>query len=194
MTDRMQEAAEATRLARRVAELGDDDAVALSFSAVVLGYVASDAEAGVVLIDRALVLNPNLAVARLASATLRAFLGDANTEHAARAMRLDPLSPLMYFMETMAALAHFNGDRYGEAWPLAERAFRENPYFAGTVRVAAATNALAGRLNEARGFIARALQLDPELRISNLKTRVTWFRPEDFAKYAEALRMAGLPE
>jgi TolB-like protein len=194
MTDRAQEAAEATRLAYRVAELGDDDAVALSFSAVVLGYVANDAEAGVVLIDRALVLNPNLAVAWLASATLRAFLGDANTEHAARAMRLDPLSPLMYFMETIAALAHFNGGRYGEAWPLAERAFRENPYFAGTVRVAAATNALAGRLNEARGFIARALQLDPELRISNLKTRVTWFRPEDFAKYAEALRKAGLPE
>jgi adenylate cyclase len=194
MTDRVQEAAEATRLARRVAELGDDDAVALSFSAVVLGYVANDAEAGVVLIDRALVLNPNLAVAWLASATLRAFLGDANTEHAARAMRLDPLSPLMYFMETIAALAHFNGGRYGEAWPLAERAFRENPYFAGTVRVAAATNALAGRLNEARGFVARALQLDPELRISNLKTRVTWFRPEDFAKYAEALRKAGLPE
>jgi TolB-like protein len=194
MTDRAQEAAEATRLAYRVAELGDDDAVALSFSAVVLGYVANDAEAGVVLIDRALVLNPNLAVAWLASATLRAFLGDANTEHAAHAMRLDPLSPLMYFIETIAALAHFNGGRYGEAWPLAERAFRENPYFAGTVRVAAATNALAGRLNEARGFIARALQLDPELRISNLKTRVTWFRPEDFAKYADALRKAGLPE
>jgi len=64
----------------------------------------------------------------------------------------------------------------------------------GGVRVAAATNAVAGRLNEARGFIARALELDPEMRISNLKDRVTWFRPEDFAKYVEALRKAGLPE
>jgi adenylate cyclase len=196
MTDRVQEVAETTRLARHAAEFSNDDAVALSLSAVALGYVANELDADAVLVDRAMALNPNLAVAWLASATLRAFLGDANmaAEHAARAIRLSPFDPLMFFMETIAALAHFNGGRYGEAWPLAERAFQKNPNFAGTIRVAAATNALAGRLNEARGFIARALQLDPELRISNLKTRVTWFRSEDFAKYAEALRMAGLPE
>jgi TolB-like protein/class 3 adenylate cyclase len=195
-TDRVQEAAETTRLARHVAELGNDDAVALSFSGVALGYVAEDVEGGVVLCDRALVLNPNLATAWIASATLRAFLGDANmaAEHAARAMRLSPLDPLMFLIDCVAALAHFVAGRYGEAWPPAERACRERPHFLGAVRVAAATNALAGRLNEARGFIARALQLDPELRISNLKNRVTWFRPEDFAKYAEALRKAGLPD
>jgi TolB-like protein/class 3 adenylate cyclase len=195
-TDSVQEAAETTRLARHVAELGNDDAVALSFSGVALGYVAEDVEGGVVLSDRALVLNPNLATAWIASATLRAFLGDANmaAEHAARAMRLSPLDPLMFLIDVIAALAHFLAGRYGEAWPLAERACRERPQFLGAIRAAAATNALAGRLNEARGFIAQALQFDPELRISNLKNRVTWFRPEDFAKYAEALRRAGLPE
>jgi tetratricopeptide (TPR) repeat protein len=195
-TDRVQEAAETTRLARHVAELGNDDAVALSFSGVALGYVAEDVEGGVVLSDRALVLNPNLATAWIASATLRAFLGDANmaAEHAARAMRLSPLDPLMFLIDVIAALAHFLAGRYGEAWPLAERSCRERPQFLGAIRAAAATNALAGRLNEARGFIAQALQFDPELRISNLKNRVTWFRPEDFAKYAEALRRAGLPE
>jgi TolB-like protein/class 3 adenylate cyclase len=195
-TDRVQEAAETARLARHVTEFGNDDAVALSFSGVALGYVAEDVEGGVVLCNRALVLNPNLATAWIASAMLRAFLGDANmaAEHAARAMRLSPLDPLMFLIDCVAALAHFVAGRYGEAWPLAERACRERPHFLGAVRVAAATNALAGRLNEAQWFIARALQLDPELRISNLKNRVTWFRPEDFAKYAEALRKAGLPE
>jgi TolB-like protein/class 3 adenylate cyclase len=195
-TDRVQEAAETTRLARHVTEFGNDDAVALSFSGVALGYVAEDVEGGVVLSDRALVLNPNLATSWIASATLRAFLGDANmaAEHAACAMRLSPLDPLMFLIDVIAALAHFLAGRYGEAWPLAERACRERPQFLGAIRAAAATNALAGRLNEARGFIAQALQFDPELRISNLKNRVTWFRPEDFAKYAEALRRAGLPE
>jgi hypothetical protein len=48
--------------------------------------------------------------------------------------------------------------------------------------------------DDARRWITRALQLDPGLRISNLKDRVSWFRPEDFAKYADALRKAGLPE
>jgi hypothetical protein len=54
--------------------------------------------------------------------------------------------------------------------------------------------AFAERLEEAREAIARALQLDPDLRISNLKDRIGPFRPEDLAKYVEGLRKAGLPE
>ncbi len=43
--------------------------------------------------------------------------------------------------------------------------------------------------------MARALELDPGMRVSNLKGRIGRFRrPEDFAKYADALRKAGLPE
>ena len=61
--------------------------------------------------------------------------------------------------------------------------------------IAAASNALAGRMDEARRAVARALALDPEMRVSNLGGRIGWFRrPEDFAKYADALRKAGLPE
>ena len=109
-------------------------------------------------------------------------------------MRISPLDPLMFFMENIAALAHFLAGRYDEAWQLAEKACRKQPYFLGAIRVAAAGNAAAGRPDNARKWLARALQLDPELRVSNLKDRVSWFRPEDFAKYVEALRKAGLPE
>jgi hypothetical protein len=42
--------------------------------------------------------------------------------------------------------------------------------------------------------MARALQLDPDMRVSNLKDRLMVLRPEHFAKYADALRKAGLPE
>jgi hypothetical protein len=41
---------------------------------------------------------------------------------------------------------------------------------------------------------SRGLELDPDMRISNLKDRVGPFRPDDFTKYVEALRKAGLPE
>ncbi|HJX20872.1 MAG TPA: winged helix-turn-helix domain-containing protein, partial [Steroidobacteraceae bacterium] len=61
-TDRSHEIAEAARLAWRAAELGKDDAVALAFGGLALGYVAGDLEGAIALIDRALVLNPNLAV------------------------------------------------------------------------------------------------------------------------------------
>ena len=77
--DRAQEIADAARLAWRAAELGKDDAVALSFGGLALGYVVGDLEGGVALIDRALVLNPNLAVAWYASGTVRAFAAASRT-------------------------------------------------------------------------------------------------------------------
>ena len=196
MTDRGQEIAEATRLASRAAELGKDDAVALSFGGLTLGYFARDPEAGATLIDRALLLNPNLAAAWSASGFSRVIFGDLDVaiEHLARAMRFSPLDPLMFFMHHLTALAHFFAGRYDEAWPLAERACREQPHFIGAARVAAASYALAGRPDEARKCIARARKLDPELRVSNLKDRIGPLRPEVFAKFVEALRKAGLPE
>jgi hypothetical protein len=42
--------------------------------------------------------------------------------------------------------------------------------------------------------MARLRQLDPTLRISNLKDVLGPYRPEDLAKLAEGLRLAGLPE
>lgn len=95
MTDRVQEVAEATRLAARVVELGKDDAVALSFSGFALGYVVGEVGPGVELIDRALVLNPNLAAAWSASGALRIYRGDNDVaiEHLARALRLSPSIP-----------------------------------------------------------------------------------------------------
>jgi hypothetical protein len=63
--------AEMKRLAERVEALGKDDAVALSFGGNALAYVAGDVERGAALVDRALVLNPNLAAAWTASVGAR---------------------------------------------------------------------------------------------------------------------------
>jgi TolB-like protein len=101
-TDRRHEIAEAARLAWRAAELGKDDAVALAFGGLALGYVAGDLEGAIALIDRALVLNPNLAVGWYASGTVRAFRGgepDVAIAHLQRAMRLSPFDPFMFTMQ-----------------------------------------------------------------------------------------------
>ena len=194
--DRTAEVAEVVRLSRGVAEFGKDDAVALSFGGLALGRVAGKVEAGIEMIDRALVLNPNLAGAWNASGFLRTFLGnyDLAIEHLAHAMRLNPLDHLLFHTQAVIALAHFLAGRDDVAWPLAERACREQPNLVSALRLAAATNACAGRLGEAREFIARALEFDPDQRVSNLKDRVGPFRPQDFAKYVNGLRLAGLPE
>ena len=68
--DRAQETTEAARLAWRAVDLDKNDAVALSFGGLALGYVVGHLEGAVALIDRALVLNPNLAIGWYASGTV----------------------------------------------------------------------------------------------------------------------------
>lgn len=77
---------------------------------------------------------------------------------------------------------------------MAEAASRAQPYYLTGLRVAAASNAMAGRSDAASKHIALSLQLDPELTLTNLRHRVGQIRPDYFARYVEALRLAGLPE
>jgi len=60
--------------------------------------------------------------------------------------------------------------------------------------VVAASGALAGRLSEAKKAMTRLRQLDPALRLSNLTDLGPCRRPEDFARWVDGLRKAGLPE
>jgi adenylate cyclase len=195
-TDHEGETAEIFRLAETTADLGGDDAVALSYCALALGHVGGEAQAGVALADRALSLNPNLASAWYASGSLRILHSDLDeaVEHLARAMRLSPLDPLTFFTLSYSAIAHFFAGRHDQARSLAERACRERPNFLTSLRIAAASNAAEGRLTEAREFAARALQLDPDLRVSTLRKRIAPLPRDRFTKYAKALRKAGVPE
>jgi TolB-like protein len=85
--------AEVTRIAQRAVELGKDDAFALTAGGHALAYVVRDLEVGAALIDRALVVNSNLAVAWSSGGWVKTWLGEpeAAIECFARAMRLSPL-------------------------------------------------------------------------------------------------------
>jgi Flp pilus assembly protein TadD len=61
MKDYAQESTEAARLARRVAELGRHDAIALCTAGFALSDMAGAFDDGDALIERAFELNPNLA-------------------------------------------------------------------------------------------------------------------------------------
>src|SRR5262249_50295766 len=61
LIDREHEVAEAARLAQQAIELGRDDAVALCYAGLALGYVVGDLHNAAAFVDRALALNANLA-------------------------------------------------------------------------------------------------------------------------------------
>jgi TolB-like protein/class 3 adenylate cyclase/tetratricopeptide (TPR) repeat protein len=194
--DRAHAIAETRRLARRAAELSKGDAFALSTAGFALAWVASDVEYGDALIERALLLNPNLAWAWLFSGWAKVWLGepDVAIERVTRAMRLSPQDPHAMSMQTAAACAHFFSGRYAEAWRWAEMVVQRLPDFGFPICVAAASAALAGKPTEAVEAMGRLRQLMPWLRISNLLELFPIRRSEDLNTFAEGLRKAGLPE
>ena len=141
------EIAEVTRLAEQAVELGKDDAVALAESGWALAYVVRDLGVGAALIDRALVLNSNLAEAFFCGGWTKNWLGEQESaiERFARAMRLSPLSPLVTGMRSGTAHAHFFLGRYDEAASWAAMALQDNPNNQAGLRIDAASNAMAGR-------------------------------------------------
>ena len=106
--DREQEAAEARRLARRAVQLGKDDAVELCQAGYVLAYVAGELDDAAAFLDRALLINPNLASGWFCSGWVKVWLGepDQAVEHFAHAMRLNPIDPALFAMQGGIAHAH----------------------------------------------------------------------------------------
>jgi tetratricopeptide (TPR) repeat protein len=189
MTDRAQEIVESDRLALRAVDLGRDDAVALRTAGFALADIVGDLDFGAAMIDRALLLNPNLAMAWLFSGWVKVWLGEpeAAIEHLARAMRLSPYDSQTFNMKAATAAAHFFAGRYAEALSWAEAAAREQPTHLITACIVAASGALAERPMEARKAMSRLRQLQPTLRISNLKDLDPLRRSDDLAKLSEGL-------
>src|SRR5262249_7501749 len=142
-----------------------------------------------------LALNTNLAAAWNFSGWIRIFLGEHQSaiERFERALRLSPRDPTVFHMRTGVAYANFLVGNYETASNAARDALRDQAWYGG-LRVLAASKALVGELEEGREVVGRLLNLDPGLRISNLKDRISPLTPVDFAKYADALRKAGVPE
>ncbi len=196
MVDRSKETKEGIRLARQAIELGQSDAVALTRSGHALGHLTGDLQGGIALLDKALLLNPNLAAASFLGAFLRLWHGEtqAALEHLTRAMRLSPLDPELYRMQVGMALANlFLGD-FDAASSWAEKALRNLPSLLLAAAALSASHALAGRLGDAQHAMDLLRKLDPALRLSKIGDWLPIRRPENLATLMEGLRKAGLPE
>jgi TolB-like protein/class 3 adenylate cyclase/Flp pilus assembly protein TadD len=188
--------AETVRVSRRAASVGRDDALALSDAAQALAYVAGEIDEGTALVERALALNPNLALAWNFGGWIKIFRGEPEVaiERFARAMRLNPLDPFIFLLRLGTACGHLFAGDDKEAANWAERALQERPKVIVGLRLAASCFAHGGRLEEARRAAAQLRELVPSFRIAQVRTLFPLRRPEDLEKYSEGLRLAGLPE
>jgi TolB-like protein/tetratricopeptide (TPR) repeat protein len=196
MLDRAKETSEALRLARIATQIGRDDAVALARGGIVLAYTGGELEDAKAFLDAAIRLDPNQATAWHFGGWICVYLGEHERaiECQSRALRLSPFDPLRGNMFASIAYAHFFAGRFDASSAYARDAMREQPNFLAGFRVAAASNALTGRIGEAGAVMARLRAADPLHRISKLSDRIPLRRPEDRARLEEGLRLAGLPE
>jgi TolB-like protein len=190
--------AEVAGLVRMVLQVGQDDAAALSSTAWAVAYILRDLPHAQVLVDRALVLNPNLAHGWVSSGWINVWSGNPAlaVEHLTRAMRHNPLQgDALGTMPGAMAHALFFIGKYDEAMVWAERLLRQNPDSHVGLRIFAASAAFANMTDIARETAKRLLDIDPEFRVSRLASYLgPYQKPEFIEKYAEGLRLAGMPE
>ena len=111
------------------------------------------------------------------------------------AMRLSPLDPYTFCLHLGVAMVHLAEGRYENAMESVDRSIREQSRWAVPVRYKVALCAHFGRIEEAREWLPRLLELRPGLTIAGFQTETArYLPPEVRAVLSEGLRKAGLPE
>jgi adenylate cyclase len=195
-TDKDFEVSETRRMAERLAVLGNDDALALCSAGYALVRICNDDSLGIAMIDQALAINQNLAVAWANKGAAAVLVGQHSDAIAPllRALRLSPLDPEAYWAETMIAVAHLFQGNNAEALEWTTKALARRPDYMVAFWVAANASAFLGNFDTARTCIERMIQLNPGMRMSNLRAFIPFRRLEDVEKTIEGTRLAGLPE
>ena len=195
-TDYEGDAKRAIAGATRAVELDSDDAFCLAVAGHIQGFLNNDLDTAVDLFERALHLNENSAFAWGIGGSTYCFLGrpDEALERLRNAWRLSPFDPLNFWFCTVAGLAEFVAGRYDQAIGWLRKAQRLNPRFSACNRTLTASLALAGDLAGAREASKRVLEIEPGFRVSVFASWYPLRRPGDLERFADGLRLAGLPE
>ena len=191
----LEERADAIRLARLGSRLGSEDAFALARSAQVLAFVGREYEQAEAMIEQAVALNSNLAVAWFCRGWVSLNCGkpERALQSFERMVRLSPLDPLRNNVWYGIACAYCGLGRYEEGCAAARTAIQRR-LEVHTLGAFIMNAVPAGRDIEVREAVAQLLRLRPDFRMSQLGDTFPT-RDMDLAdKVATAFRKAGLPE
>ncbi|HEY8610225.1 MAG TPA: adenylate/guanylate cyclase domain-containing protein [Roseomonas sp.] len=187
--------AAAAHAALAATERNRNDALALAIQGYVAGYAQKDYGAAAQILDHALAVGPNCALAWAFSAANCCFLGEGSTavQRAERGLRLSPFDPFAFFFEHILSQAHYTNSDFEAAVSWGRRAVAQNPHHQPATRTLIASLVAIGRQEEARATAQRLLQIDPAFSLKAFVAR-TPLRGETRDVFAERLRQAGLPD
>jgi TolB-like protein/class 3 adenylate cyclase len=187
--------AEALRLANTAAYKGSEDAFVLARCGHILMYLGNEFDRGTAMVEKALSLNPNLAIARFSYGWISvvACEGERAIENFQSMIRFSPLDMLRVNSSAGIAWGLWLEGRYDEGLALARSVATVYPNVQAFGSVIANCVA-AGQIEEARVAMAELVKLDPALRTARAREMFSLRKAEFRFKLDEALRAAGLPE
>lgn len=186
---------EAGALAERAIVLDPYDARALTIAGHVRAFLHHRLREALALHERALSLNPNLAMAWALSAVSYAYLGDPEEAERrnARYKKLSPLDPHAFFFDAFFVLIHLLKRDFESAVALGRSVSEMNPSFSASLKPYLAALGHTGRHQEAAAARQRLSAIEPDFTVEGFIAGSPLARAADRELYSEGLRLAGLP-
>jgi TolB-like protein len=191
--DPKSETAEGLRLLRLALSIDGKDPDALAMLGRATASSSGDFDTAREMVDRAVVLNPNAAIAWEQRGWTYHIAGQPEEAIRSfeRAIRLSPFDPWLFSTLAGMGTALIGLGRFDEAVVAAKNALQKNQTYGAAYRCLAAALAHLGRDAEARKAVAQLLELEPHFRISDYLARSGHWRAQ---MLIDGLRKAGLPE
>jgi TolB-like protein/DNA-binding NarL/FixJ family response regulator len=184
----------ADRLAQQAILLDPQDARGFTVAGHVRAYLHRGAREALWLHERAIELNPNLALAWCYSGLAHTYVG----QHAEalrrieRAQRLSPHDPHGFFFEMALAMPYLLSGQLDVAARLGRHSRDAHPGFSSTYKIllSALGHLHAGR--EAAAVLKEFLKLEPNFSLREARRRSPLLEAADLECFLEGLRLAGV--
>lgn len=192
-TDIEKDRQDALEKAQAAAKLASDDPFVLTVLGATL-TITREFEAALLLLSKALALDPNSAWAWNRSGWLHTFISEPETgiTHFEKAIRLSPFDPTIFSSYAGIGDAHFVAGRYRDAVAWLEKARLANPKATWINRFLAASYALADMQPQAEACVKKLLAAHPGITVGAVR-QAPPFHKEIIDRLCEGLAKAGLP-
>ena len=182
--------------AERAVTLDPHDAKGLTIAGHIRAYLHHRIREGVALHERALALNPNLAMAWAFSGLAYLYLGDweEGERRLLRYKQLSPMDPNAFHYDVGFSLVALMKRDYEGAVATGRSVSEMNPAFSAACKPYLAALGHLGQLQEAAVVRRRLLAIDPGFTVEAHLKNTPFERVQDREHFAQGLRLAGVPE
>ena len=186
---------DAARHAERAVTLDPQDAKGLTIAGHIRAYLHHRIREGVALHERALALNPNLAMAWAFSGLAYLYLGDweEGERRLLRYKQLSPMDPNAFHYDVGFSLVALMKRDYEGAVATGRTVSEMNPAFSAACKPYLAALGHLGQLQEAAVVRRRLLAIDPGFTVEGHLRNTPFERTQDREHFAQGLRLAGIP-